>query len=154
MQRRLAIVVAAGAALLVGSGYAAANAATSTATRPFSCTQTSVSRAADRQVITGTLDAAGAPHDVVVTRQGVNEFGPVADPVLNNGFPFDYYKRVYNLDTWDLGTRPTDNFGPRHGYLGIPTSQSNSSGAAFDAYWTEEWINAGNWQKSFACTLS
>jgi hypothetical protein len=154
VRRRLAIVAASCAALLLGGGYAAANAATDTGTRSFSCIQTSVSRSDYWQVITGTLDASGAPHDVVVARQGVNEFGPVADPVLNNSSPFDYYKKTYNLDTWDLGTRQTDNFGPRHGYLGIPTRQSNAAAATFNAYWTEEWIDAGEWQKWFACTLS
>jgi hypothetical protein len=62
------------------------------------------------------------------------EFGPVASPALHDVAPYDYDKKVYNLDTWDLGSRPLDSFGPRHGYLGVPTGQPNASGATFKAY--------------------
>lgn len=125
-------------------------------TRSFSCVQTTSSRGSQRQAVTGTLDVNSAPHDVLVTRvqSGATEFGPVADPPLNNGGSFAYWHATYQLDGYDLGTTSAPPFGPRHGTFGVPQNPPGITGSTFRGFLYEEWLAGGNWQHWFDCTVS
>lgn len=141
--------------LLAGStAVPGTNAAASTDPRPFTCTMKKT-EFHELQALSGTLDANGAPHQVLVTRANLNEFGPV-DPASYNGFPFNLaVMQKYNLNGYDLGTRPADTFGPRQAYIGLPKNQSNAPGSTFRLYLRETWLPAnGVVDVWFACTVS
>src|SRR5262249_57650795 len=89
-------------AALIASG---AGSARTSAIRPFSCTQTTASRATYRQAVQGSLDSSGTPHNVVVTRTatGAVEISS-ANPTIEPGYDGGYWNRTYHLNAWNLGT--------------------------------------------------
>ena len=133
------------------AGEASQQAALTSASRSFSCTQTTSSRGTYRQAVSGTLDSAGVPHNVVVTR---TQSGAVdissANPKLTPGYDGGYWKNTYGLDAWFLGT-VTVGFPSKSYYFNMPPSP----GASFTAMLkTDFGTNGqyGNWQHWMACT--
>ena len=79
-----------------------------TASRTFSCTQTTSGRGTYRQAVTGNLDASNVPHQVVVTRvqSGVVEISS-ANPTKVANYDGGYWKTTDGLDAWYLGSVTT-----------------------------------------------
>jgi len=122
-----------------------------TASRTFSCTQTTSSRGTYRQAVTGNLDASNVPHQVVVTRvqSGVVEISS-PNPKLTANYDGGYWKRTYGLDAWYLGT-VTVGYPPKSFYFNMPPSP----GATFTALLKTDFGtngSQGNWQHWMACT--
>lgn len=85
-------------------GTAAIAAPASAATRSFSCTDTTYTRAQYRQAVTGTLDASNVPLNVVVTRAytgkvEITSAHPTLDPNLDGG----YWYQHHGWQAWPLG---------------------------------------------------
>jgi hypothetical protein len=135
-----------------GARPAGASAA-ATASRSFSCTQTTSGRAAYRQAVAGSLDSAGVPHGVVVTRvaTGVVEISS-ANPVLEPSFDGGYWKQTYGIDAWGLGTVTVGYPSKTYTFLFPP-----NPAAAFTALLKTDFGpngSQGNWQHWMACTLN
>jgi hypothetical protein len=117
----------------------------------FRCTQTTVSRGAYKQAVSGTLDASGVPHGVAVVRvaTGAAEVS-AASPALDPGFDGGYWKRTYGFDSWLLGTA-SSGISLRTYHLNMPTAP----GSAFQAMLKTDFGpngSDGNWQHWMACT--
>jgi hypothetical protein len=119
--------------------------------RSFSCTQTTSSRGTYRQAVSGTLDGANVPHNVVVTRvkTGNVEISS-ATPTLVPHYDGDYWKRTYDLNTWYLGSVNT-GFPADYYYFNMPAAPGSTFTAMLK---TDFGTNAsqGNWQHWMACT--
>ena len=129
----------------------ASDAAAATASRSFSCTQTTSSRGTYRQAVSGTLDASNVPHGVTVTRvqTGVVEITS-ANPASAPSYDGGYWKQTYGIDAWYLGT-VTVGFPSKSYYFMLPAAP----GASFTALLkTDFGTNGqyGNWQHWMACT--
>ena len=135
--------------VVLGGALGSMGSAPTTAIRSFSCTQTTSSRASQRQAVQGTLDSSNTPHDVVVTRPatGAVEISSSA-PTLAPGYDSGYWKRTYHLDAWKLGTVAT-GYPPKTLYLLLPDS---TIGAGFTALLKTDFLNSGNWQHWMSCT--
>jgi hypothetical protein len=149
---RLLIIGSAACGLLGCGGQVSAadnsSALVAAAATSITCTQVSSGRPANRQTVTATLDASGAPVDVTVLR------GPSAQPehtaatsTATPGYQNGYYEQTYQLLAWNIGSEGENDY-----YLLLPESgiPAGTFAAQLHLYFTHG--DAGWWQKVLTCT--
>lgn len=79
--------------------------AAAAAARPLTCAQTSVSRAAYKRAVSGTVDSGDTLLSATVTRVATGKTDiSSGSPALDNGFLNGYYLQHYGWNSWNLGT--------------------------------------------------
>lgn len=149
----LYIVIAIAAEALFGCGGEISAAESSSASigaagLTLSCTQVSLGRPANRQSVTATLDANGAPADVVVRRgrlAQVEHSAAVSTAVP--GYQGGYYEQTYQLLAWNIGSEGENDY-----FLLLPSAGIGVG--TFTAQLHVQFLHgdAGWWQKVLTCT--
>jgi hypothetical protein len=145
---RLALGVFAAAYALLGAGGGEVSAALAAPGASVTCTQNSPGRVINRQTVTATIDATGAPADVKVWRGPSARLEHAAGAAASlPGYQDGYYEQTYGLLAWGLGSEGENDY-----YLLLPEGGVPAGTFAAQLHLYFNHGDSGWWQKVLTCT--
>jgi hypothetical protein len=114
----------------------------------FTCTQVSPGRPANRQSVSGTVDATGAPANVLVRRGSsarLEHAAAAATPVP--GYQSGYFEQKYQLFAWALGSEGENDY-----FLLLPAGGVPAGTFTAELHLYFNHGDSGWWQKVLTCT--